>query len=257
MGLRAVAFAATVAVTAVATAAPVRMRYPEGPAHGFVAVTDQSGATIAHGEMLQWLERGAVASKLVLRFEDGSLYDEEVRFTQRPVFRVIAYRLDQEGPSFEETLHVTFDRRGKYRVRRRAAPDEDEEVAQGRTEVPDDVSNGLTSILLKNLPKGESAAVRVMAFLPEPRVLELQLTPEGHDSYWIGPVATKAVRFRIEPRVTGLTGVLATIAGKQPEPLWMWIAPPPAPVLVKFEGALYAGGPTWIVQPGTPTWRRR
>ena len=83
------------------------MRYPEGPSHGFV-VLSESGRTIAHGELIQWLERRVIASRLIYRFDNGSLYDEVVRFTQQPVFRIQSYHLVQRGPSFKSATEVEF-----------------------------------------------------------------------------------------------------------------------------------------------------
>jgi hypothetical protein len=235
-------------------AASVRMRFPEGPAHGFLVLSDESGAAIANGELIQWLERSQVVSELVFRFADGSLYDEIVRFTQRPVFRVTSYRLEQRGPSFTETATIEFDRQGNYRVVRRPTPDAEEEHAEGRTDVPEDVSNGMTSVLLKNLPPGTEATPHVLVFRPKPRTLELHLTPEGTDHYRVGRAVAGATRFLVKPEVGGALGVLATIAGKQPPPLHMWIAEGRAPVLVRFKGPLYADGPTWRADPGAPQW---
>lgn len=252
--------AAIVATTSAPTslqAASVRMRYPEGPAHGFLVLSDQEGTALARGELLQWLERGVVASRLVIHFDDGSLYDEVVRFSQRPVFRVEAYHLRQSGPAFTEMLDARFDRTGRYRVRRRAAPDEDEKVVEGRTEIPEDVTNGIVSVLLKNLPEGEGIVAHTLAFRPEPTVVQLHLVPEGSDTYRVGRGSGEATRFRIEPEVTGVTGLVASVIGKQPDPLYMWIAQPPSPGLVKFAGSLYAGGPTWRIELGAPTWDER
>lgn len=94
---------------ATAPAEPSRMRYPEGPAHGFVVLSDQADTPLAHGELIQWLEGEAVVSRLVFRFGDGSLYDETVRFSQQPVFRLLAYELSQRGPSFGESSEIQFD----------------------------------------------------------------------------------------------------------------------------------------------------
>ena len=137
---------------------PVRMRYPEGPSHGFV-VLSEAGRTIAKGELIQWLERRVIASRLIFRFDDGSLYDEVVRFTQQPVFRIQSYRLVQRGPSFKAATEVEFERSGKYRATVKQA-DKEEERDSGTIEVPEDVSNGLTSVLLKNLKAGTSAKGR-------------------------------------------------------------------------------------------------
>jgi len=246
----------TALATAPAAAEPIRMRYPEGPTHGFVVLSDQAGAALAHGELVQWLEREVVASRLNIRFDDGSIYDETVRFSQQPVFRVLNYQLSQRGPAFDETAEIEFDRSGRYRAHLRAAPDEEEERAEGTFDVPEDVSNGMTSILLKNLEQGASATAHIVAFQPKPLVLKVHLRPDGTDQYWVGTTANTAARFRIKAEVGGVKGVLATLTGKQPDPFYMWIADGPAPSLVRFEGALFMGGPTWHIVPTGPQWKR-
>lgn len=246
-----------VLLPAVAAAAPVRMRYPEGPAHGFIELRDAAtDETLGHGELVQWLEQRAVASRLVIRFADGSLYDETVRFAQRPVFRLLSYDLTQKGPSFAEESRVRFDQSGSYDVRQRK-PGAEEERANGTTDIPDDVSNGLTSVLAKNLDDGASATTHLMTFRPEPLVLDLEITPEGADSYTVGGVSSAATRYLVKPTVPGVKGVLAAVVGKQPPEVRMWIAPAPAPVLVRFEGALFVGGPPWRIELDAPRWKKR
>lgn len=236
-------------------AVPVRMRFPEGPAHGFIVLSDaRSRAVLAHGEVIQWLEGRTVASRLVIRFDDGSLYDEVVRFTQRPVFRVTSYHLSQHGPSFSEEAEVAFDRTGQYRVRRRAKPGEQQEEATGHFDVPEDVSNGMTSTLLKNLMPEGSVTTHLVAFNPKPVVLEYHLGPEGTDGYRVGSASGDATRFVIQAEATGLKGAFATLAGKQPPPIRMWIARGAAPTLVRFEGPLYADGPVWRIELTGPRW---
>ena len=237
-------------------AAPVKMRYPEALTHGFLVLSDTGGHALAHGELTQWFERRAVASRLTFHFDDGSLYDETMQFSQNPVFRVLSYRLVQRGPAFKgESLDYQFDRSGKYKVRYREAPDKDEEQKSGTIEVPDDVSNGMTSVLVKNLPRGASATTHVLAFTPEPHVLELHLRPEGSDQFWVGPHADTATRFLAEPNVTGVTGVIAKMVGKDPPAVHIWIAQGKAPTFLKFEGALYLDGPTWRIEPSAPRWK--
>lgn len=243
------------AATAHADLVPVR--FPEGPAHGFVLVSGEDGRSLAHGELEQWLERDIVASRLVFRFDDGSLYDELVRFSQRGVFRLESYRLVQHGPSFTETLDATFDRSGHYRVRRRASADAKEEQADGHTDdLPADVGNGMTSILLKSLKPGQSTTTHLVTFRPKPLVLKLHLDPEGDDRYWIGKEARTATRFRLQPEVTGILGVVASMAGKQPPTLHMWIAQGRAPAMVAFQGPLVMDGPAWRIEPTGPAWRK-
>ena len=239
-----------------AAAAPVAMRFPEGPAHGFVTLADvATDKTLAHGELIQWIERRAIVSRLVIRFDDGSLYDETVRFAQRPVFRVLSYELTQKGPSFPDDSRIEFDHSGKYRVRQKPRGEEEKRAA-GTTEIPDDVSNGMTSVLAKNLPKGAAAKTHLMTFRPEPLVLDLEISREGADAYAVGGVSTEATRFLIKPTVPGVKGVLASMVGKQPPEVRMWIAPEPAPVLVRFAGALFVDGPPWRIELSAPRWKK-
>jgi hypothetical protein len=250
--------ALAVVLDGVAAAEPIRPRIREGTSHGFLVLSDAaSGRKLAHGELIQWEEKRAIASRLVFHFDDGSLYDEVVRFIQKPAFRLESYHLVQKGPSFAETAEIEFERSGRYRVRRRESPDAEEESRQGTDlEVPADASNGMTSMMLKNLMPDRSTTLHFVTFRPDPMVLELELTPEGTDPYWVGSSRGSATRFLVKPRVPGVKGLLATVVGKQPDPLRMWIAAGRAPSLVRFEGSLYVGGPTWRIELGAPRWEK-
>ena len=240
----------------VARAAPIAVRFPETATQGWVELSDLSGNVLGHGEITQWLERGALGNRLLIRFDDGSLYDEQLRFSQRAVFRLLSYRLVQRGPSFTTESDVQFDRSGRYRARQRKGPDGKEETDGGTTTIPDDVSNGMTSTLLRNLPKGGSATTHLLAFTPKPHVLELRLGPEGNDAFSVGALAGKATRFLVEPKVTGVTGVVATVIGKQPPSVRFWLTGGRTPAFVRFEGPVYADGPPWRIRQAVPRWAR-
>lgn len=253
--MRSGVLSALVAITgAVALAEPIPVRQLEGPARGFVTMSDAAGRPLAHGELVQWLDGDEVASRLCIRFDDGSLHEERARFTQRDVFRLRRYRQRQHGPSFPEPSDVAFDASGRYRVRQRPDPKEPPVRASGRFEVPPDASNGITSLPLRNPPPGASATRSVVTFRPEPLVLALHLALEGTDRLLVGDEPRPATRFRVTPRVTGVKGLAATVVGKQPESLVLWIARGRAPGLVRARGPLYAGGPAWTVVPAGPRW---
>jgi hypothetical protein len=66
-------------VYTLANAAPVAVRFPEGVTHGYRIVHSQAWETIGQGELTQIVKEGElVESRLVIRFKDGSLYDEKV-----------------------------------------------------------------------------------------------------------------------------------------------------------------------------------
>ncbi len=96
-------------------AEPVAVRYAEGMAHGFLALRTPEKGFVASGDLLQVVRRGAVESRMVFHFKDGSLLDETVVFTQDRVFNLQSYRLLQKGPVFSEDSDISMERKsGKY-----------------------------------------------------------------------------------------------------------------------------------------------
>jgi hypothetical protein len=72
------------------------------------------------------------------------------------------------------------------------------------------------------------------------------MTPEGSDKYWVGRVSANATRYRITPKVAGVKGVVATVIGKQPGDLLMWITRGESPTLVRFEGPIFIVVPSGV-----------
>jgi hypothetical protein len=232
-----------------ASAAPVAVRHPEGVTHGTLVLRSAQGEVLANGELLQTPQGDAVSSRLVFRFKDGSLYDETVAFTQKKVFRLISYRLAQRGPSFDETTEVAFDRAdGRYRARA------GEESADGTLDLPEDLHNGMTGMLIRNLKAGATAQGHVYAFTPKPRLLRTTLAPEGEDRYQVGDLTQTAARYLVTMDLGGLTGVVATVLGKDPPDLRFWVSTGALPAFLKFEGAMYLKGPRWRIELAAPRW---
>ena len=240
-----------------AWADPIRVRVAEGPVYGFLVLKSAAAAVLAHGELRQTLRRGLVESRLTFRFRDGSLFDETVTFSQQGTFALSSYQLVQRGPSFAGSADVTFDRSGQYRARVQEAPDKPPETLAGRLDLPADVYNGMTSVLLKNLPAGARAQTHLLAFTPKPRVLTVALTPEGENAFSVGPVSRKAARYRVKPELGGMLGVVASVIGKEPPDLYYWIATSPTPAFLKFEGPFYLNGPIWLIELSAPRWPDR
>src|SRR2546426_12114021 len=76
---------------------PVTVRFPEGVTRAFPAVRSLEGKTLAFGDFVQVAREDRVHSRLLFRFKDGSVHDENVVFSQRGVFRMESYRLIQKG----------------------------------------------------------------------------------------------------------------------------------------------------------------
>ena len=253
-GWVAVVLAMAVSAAASAGAEPVKVRLPEGNSRGFLALRPPGGDPIAYGELGQKPTGKFLENRLTLHFKDGSLYDETLTFSQNRVFRLEAYRLTQRGPSFPLT-EVAFDRvSGRYTARTQDGKDGKIETAGGALEMPDDLYNGMALTLLKNLPAGATAAVHMVAFTPKPRVIKMGLAQEGTDPARVAGANRKANRYLVKLEVGGLTGVVASLVGKDPPDPRYWLIPGEVPAFGKFEGAMYLNGPIWRIEQTPIAW---
>jgi hypothetical protein len=240
----------------VAVAAPVSVRTPEGSAYAVLVLRSQQGAVLAGGELVQTVKGNRVQSRLTFHFRDGSLHDETVTFTQRAVFVLESYRVSQKGPAFPRTQDVHFERStGRYSARIQEKGADSTPALSDRLELPDDVYNGMASILIRNLPPGGRGTARMVAFTPKPRLVTMGLVPEGEDTYVVGTASRRARRYLVDLELPGLIGVLATVTGKQPPALHYWLSAGPVPGFLKFEGPFYLQGPVWRIEVAGPQWK--
>lgn len=232
----------------IGAAAPVAVRFAEGFTRGFLVLMTQDNTPIAYGELRQKPVGGRIDSRLFLNFKDGSLYDETVVFSQKGVFRVESYRLVQRGPSYPLT-DVAFDRStGSYRARTQDKKGDDEKVASGKLDMPPDLYNGMALTLIKNLPAGAGATGHLVTFLPEPRLVKMEIAPDGEDRAQVAGARRAVTRYRVKFDIGGLTGVVASLIGKDPPVLRYWVIPGEVPAFARFEGALYINGPVWRLE---------
>ena len=234
----------TVLASSAALAEPVSVRFSEGVTRGFPVLRSLDGHILAQGELTQVARGDVVESRLVFRFRDGSLYDEQVVFSQRDVFTLQRYQIVQRGPSFPESIEARVDRATeRYEVRYRADEDSDPETLSGAFTLPTDVYNGLLSTLMKNLPVGDSVTVQIVAFTPKPRLVKMLLKPAAEDSVQVNHAALTATRFVVRPQL----GLLASLLMIDAPDLKCWILGGEAPAFIRFEGPLYFMGPIWRI----------
>lgn len=246
---------AAVLLSTSAGAFPVPVRFTEGAAHGFLLLRSTEGQILAHGDWWQVPQGERVETHLVFRFRDGSVSDETIVYSQRQVFRLLSYRLAQRGPSFPRPLDVAVNTEtGRFTVRFREKPEREEEGEEGKLDLPEDVYTGMLPVLLKNVRGGEGFTGHFLVFTPKPRVLPMEVTPAGEDTFRIGGVSRRATRYAVKPELTGLAGLLAPVVGKEPPTLYYWTAGDPVPGFVRFEGPLYANGPRWRIELTSPRW---
>jgi hypothetical protein len=247
---------ATLLCWGVAESAPIRVRMIEGNFRAFLVLRTLDGTAIAYGEVGQKPTGNLIECRTLLRFKDGSLYLESATFSQKSVFRLEGYRLEQHGPSYP-TLEVSFDRKsGQYKARSQAEKNDKPKAASGKFEMPADLYNGLALILLKNLPGGAGATVHMAVFTPEPRLIEMEWSWEGEDEVLLGGRAMKTMRSLVKLKIGGLTGVIASLVGKSPPDLRYWLVTGDVPAFVKFEGAMFLNGPVWRLEMTTVEWPR-
>jgi hypothetical protein len=233
----------------------VEVRHPEGLVRGFLELRATDGKVLARGDFGQLVRGERVTSRLVLRFEDQSIHEETVSFSQRGSFRLLSYRLVQKGPAFKIPMDMTINRStGEARVH---YTDEDgkQKEAIERFELPADLMNGMVPVLLKNIaPGAERTTVSLVAAAPEPRLVKLEISADGGAKLRAGGASLEATRYRLSVEIGGITGVLAQLAGMQPQDSHAWVLVGDAPAIVRIEGPLYLGGPSWRIEPASPEW---
>ena len=257
--LRGALFTLAILLAASAQAQPtVEVRYAEGVLRGFLVLRAMDGTVLAHGDMAQVSRDAGVKTHLVLRFEDGSIHDETVNFSQRDSFQLLNYHLVQKGPAFKVPLEMEIDRSTGQVVVRYADDNGEQKVAKERFELPTNLMNGMIPILLKNIPPGaRQTTVSLVAATPKPRLVKLAISRVGEAKVQAGGVSHKATQYRLRVDIGGILGFLAPIVGKQPQDSYAWVVDGDAPAFVRLEGPLFAGGPSWRIEPANPVWQER
>jgi hypothetical protein len=228
-------------------AAPIAVRFAAGETHGFLVLRGLDGTVLAHGDLLQVARNGQVKKAMVFHFKDGSVFDESVVYTQNEVYVLQAYHLVLRGPAFSDDMEATFDRAtGKYSVKTK------KDTHDGTLELPDDVYNGLIPTVVKDLVKGASETVHIVAFTPKPRLIELEIVPAGERKVFVGDAARSAVDYLLKPHLGILLGLFAKLLGKDPPDQHIWVLPAEVPAFLRFEGPLETAGPVWRIEQTLP-----
>jgi len=231
----------------------VRVRHMEGLMHGFLALRSLDGKRLADGEMTQIAEGDRVTSHLIFRFRDGSVYDETTIFSQRGAFRLLTDHLVQRGPSFKQPMETSIEASSGQVTVRYWDHDGKEKTLKERRDLPSDVANGLLFTLVKHIqPNVAQTTVSLVATTPKPRVVKLEILPEGEKAVTSGNTKHETVRYVVKVKIGGVAGFVAPLLKKQPPDTHVWVLTGNAPAFVKLEGPLYAGGPVWRIELATP-----
>jgi hypothetical protein len=231
----------------------VAVRHPEGLMHGFLALRTLDGKRLADGDMTQVATGDRVTSHLTFRFKDGSIYDETTEFSEHGVFRLVADHLVERGPSFNQPMDTSLNAStGQITVRYRNK-NGSEGVVNERQDLPSDIANGLLLTLVKDIqPSVSKTTVSVVVTTPTPRLVKLEIVPQGQETIKSGDIAHQAVRYDVKVKISGIAGLLSRLSGRQPPDIHVWVLTGIAPAFVKWEGPLYEGGPIWRVELALP-----
>jgi hypothetical protein len=234
-------------------AAPIPVRFAEGVTHGFLVLSGVDGVTVAHGDLFQVVRGEEIDKRMIFRFKDGSVLDENVTFTQRGVYALKSYRLSEKGPAFEQDREISMTpANGAYRVKMKDHKGGAEKSLEGTLDLPADVYNGLILTVVKNFRKGAGEIVHFVAFTPTPRLIELALTPAGEEKVTVGDITTSAVHYVMKPRLGVWLKIGAKITGRMPADLHAWVATDEVPAFVEFEGAMGTQGQIWRIETVSP-----
>jgi hypothetical protein len=241
-------------VGAYLAAEQVRVALRQGAIHGFLVLKDESGKEIAVGDETNEARGNVISSRTIFRFRDGSVDDEETVYRQGQTFQLIRDHRIQKGPSFSKPSDVTIDV-AKGEVSWSDPSNNQTQAKSQHVKLPPDLANGLVPVLIENLPRGANELkVSYVAIDTKPRIVTLDIKPDGSDRVMIGADGRRADRFNIHTDIGGIAGVVAPIVGKQPPDIKLWVSGATVPVFVRMDGPFYEQGPEWTVLLAAPTW---
>lgn len=239
------------------SAQSISVRQMEGLVHGFLVLRTLEGETLATGDLSQVNHGGKVTSRVIFHFKDGSVHDETVTFSQRNSFRLLNYRLLQKGPVFKTQTNLSIDGFTGTVIARYSTEEGKEKMETMQLKLPLDLANGLIPILIKNFaPNASVVTVSMVVSAPKPRLVNLEISPEGEDFFSVGETTRKGTRYVVKIKIGGVAGVVAPIVGKQPPDTHVWILRGEAPTFLRSEGPLFEGGPAWRIELVSPAWAK-
>jgi hypothetical protein len=96
--------------------------------------------------------------------------------------------------------------------------------------------------------------VSLVAATPKPRLVKLEVSSEGEDTFSIGGLKLKATRYVVKVNLGGIAGVVAPLLDQQSPDSHVWVLSGEAPSFVKAEAPLFFGGPVLRIELTSPTW---
>lgn len=213
----------------------------------------QDGTSLADGTATQTCDGDTVTDRLHFAFHDGSLYDDTAIFSQKDAFRLLSDHLVEQGPSFPQAIETRIDASaGDVSVRTEGANGV-QKLFRQHLSLPADLANGMLPVLIRNMRPGQpEVTVSYLAMTPRPRLIALEILRDDEDAQAQGAPENPIVHYRVKVKMSGLTGMFASMFGKLPPETSFWMAPNQTPGFLKSEGPLATNGPVWDVEIAAP-----
>lgn len=242
-------------LTCGAAAQPIPVRHTEGTLRGFLSLRAQDGSVVAAGDLFQTVRGDRVTAHLMFHFKDGSLDDDTTVFSQRGTFRLITDHHIQQGPTFAQPMDLLIDVPHGLVTSRSKGKDGKNAVKTHKMTLPPDLANGLISLVVKNIrPETLETKVTMLVATPELRIVTLSISPRGEEPFTLLGSPRKALHYAIQIQLGGVTGVVATLIGKHPPDLQIWILGADAPTFLREQGPFFQDGPIWTMELASPDW---
>jgi hypothetical protein len=85
-----------------------------------------------------------------------------------------------------------------------------EKILKERRDLPSDVANGLLFTLVKHIqPHVPQTTVSLVATTPKPRVVKLEILPEGEKAIASGNTKHETARYVVKVKIGGVAGLVA------------------------------------------------
>ncbi|MBP7569459.1 MAG: hypothetical protein KBA95_05310 [Acidobacteria bacterium] len=229
----------------------VAVRYPEGPLNERLVLRAPGGSLLAEGEMSQAVEGALVTTRVVFHFNDGSLHDETVVFSQDRELRFVRDRLVQRGPAFPRSIDMSVDGAGGQVTVAYSEGSGQAKHVEREYEIPANLANGMVPVVLKNLgPDRPWPELSLIVATPSPRLVRLEVKSATADR--VAPVQNgeerPATHYVLKAEIGGVAGFFAPLVGRQPPDSHVWIAGGNPPIYLRSDQPFYVGGPLWRME---------
>jgi hypothetical protein len=219
-----------------APATAVEWTSVEGAAHGFPAMRDHTGRTVADGEFSQWVAHGRLHVNITFVGKARRI-EEKAVFRQRP-------ELAQESWSLREFRNGSLYRQFEVDFRAGTASAKKREQGKELDTWSDDVTIdtgrafagfGFTlavKALRKRLVRGEHVELQAVGFSPKPQVVTVEISYGGLDRMRMAGRMVRGDRFIVHPKLPWIADLFVDVPDAR-----IWLTTPPAAFL-RWEGPL-------------------